>query len=158
MSIEDGVDGLLGVGTGEFMFLLALGAAMIVLSVGIHLGFLLAGMRRFERARAQVAYRSQFRRTMLVGAVVLWLFLAIVVQCWCWAVVFRATGAMPTMEEAIYFSTVTFTTLGYGDVVIEGPWRLLGAFESANGTMIIGLTTAVIFIAVQRLFETDLHR
>jgi hypothetical protein len=39
----------------------------------------------------------------------------------------------PTHEQAFYFSTVTYTTLGYGDVVMEGGWRLLATFEAANG-------------------------
>jgi hypothetical protein len=47
---------------------------------------------------------------------------------------------------------VTYTSLGYGDVVLEKGWRLLGAFEAANGIVMFGWTTALIFFIVQRLY------
>jgi voltage-gated potassium channel Kch len=59
---------------------------------------------------------------------------------------------MGTLEEALYFSTVTFTTLGYGDVVLSPDWRLLSAFQSANGTIIVGWTTAMVFLAVRWIY------
>lgn len=64
-------------------------------------------------------------------------------------------GAIDKMETALYFSTVTFITLGYGDVVIDERWRLVAAFEAVNGIIIFGLTTAAVVAAVQRVFFAE---
>ena len=55
-------------------------------------------------------------------------------------------------EDALYFSMVTFTTVGYGDVILDERWRLLAAFEAANGIIIFGLTTAVVVAVVQSVY------
>jgi len=50
----------------------------------------------------------------------------------------------------MYFSGVTFTSLGYGDVVLDGRMRLLGPLQAANGLMMFGITTAIFISAVQQ--------
>jgi hypothetical protein len=60
--------------------------------------------------------------------------------------------ALPDLETAFYFSMVTFTTLGYGDVVLTGPWRTLASIQAANGVIIFGWTTALIFYFIQHLY------
>ena len=54
-------------------------------------------------------------------------------------------------ETAHYFSTVTYTTLGYGDVTLEPAWRLLAAFQAANGTIMFGWTTAIVMAVIHRM-------
>ena len=44
---------------------------------------------------------------------------------------------------------VTFTTLGYGDVLLNERWRILGSFEAANGIIMFGWTTAIIIISIR---------
>jgi hypothetical protein len=61
-------------------------------------------------------------------------------------------GALQNFEPALYFSMVTFTTLGYGDVLLDDRWRLMASFEAANGIIIFGLSTAVVVAAVQRVY------
>ena len=58
-------------------------------------------------------------------------------------------------EQAVYFSTVTFAALGYGDVVIEGTWRLLSAIQAMVGLMVFGWSSALLFAVVQRLLLQD---
>lgn len=53
----------------------------------------------------------------------------------------------------LYFSTVTYTTLGFGDVVMEPGWRLLSSFQAANGIIMFGWTTALIVAAVQFVYD-----
>ena len=55
------------------------------------------------------------------------------------------------LDAVLYFSMVTFTTLGYGDVTLDPSWRLLASFEAANGIVIFGWTTALIVAYVQRI-------
>ena len=59
----------------------------------------------------------------------------------------------------LYFSTVTFTTVGYGDVVLSSEWRQLATFEAINGWVIFGWATALIVAIIQRLyFRFDARR
>ncbi|MCP3867313.1 MAG: two pore domain potassium channel family protein [Gammaproteobacteria bacterium] len=63
---------------------------------------------------------------------------------------------LDTLEKAIYFSLVTFTTLGYGDITLAEPtWRLLSGVEALNGILLGGWTTAFLFLVVQRSWKTE---
>ena len=72
-----------------------------------------------------------------------------------WAGVYLLVGAVEKLEAALYFSLVTFTTLGYGDVLLDERWRLMAAFEAANGIIIFGMTTALVVAVVQRVYFAD---
>jgi hypothetical protein len=50
---------------------------------------------------------------------------------------------------------VTFTTLGFGDVVLIGQWRTLASIQAANGVIIFGWTTALIFYFIQHVYKED---
>jgi hypothetical protein len=73
------------------------------------------------------------------------------VEIWLYAVAYRVVGAIADFEEALYFSTTSFTTIGYGDVVLDRHWRLLGAIEGANGLLLFGWSTAFMLSVIQRL-------
>lgn len=92
-----------------------------------------------------------FTATILVSALVLLLFLASVLESLLWALTYLASGAIEGLEQALYFSIVTYTTLGYGDITLNEDWRLLASFEAANGIIMFGWTTALIVAVVQRL-------
>ena len=87
----------------------------------------------------------------LISLVVLLMFLAAFLEAGTWAAVYLAVGAIPDVETALYFSTVTFTTLGYGDITLDADWRLLGSFQAANGTIMFGWTTAIVMAVIHRL-------
>jgi hypothetical protein len=74
-----------------------------------------------------------------------------------WAAAFRAISEISTFEKAFYFSAQNYTTLGYGDVVLTDPWRLLGPLEAINGVLLFGLSTAVMFSALSRLVAARFH-
>ena len=57
--------------------------------------------------------------------------------------------------EAIYFSMVTFTTLGYGDIVLSGDARLLTGIQSINGILLSGWSTAMLFMVIQAIWKRD---
>ena len=88
--------------------------------------------------------------TVLVG-ITLWLMVGISLSVWIWAMVYRVLGVFGTWEAALYFATVSFTTLGYGDLVIGNNWRLLSALSAANGLIIFSLTTAYLLEVLRRL-------
>ena len=70
-----------------------------------------------------------------------------------WAMTYRALPAiteLETLEKAVYFSMVTFTTLGYGEITLGPEWRLLSSIEAMNGILLFGWTTALLFSILQR--------
>ena len=74
-----------------------------------------------------------------------------------WAAAFRACSEISTFEKAFYFSAQNYTTLGYGDIVLSDRWRLLGPLEAINGVLLFGLSTAVMFAALNRLVSSRFH-
>ena len=64
-------------------------------------------------------------------------------------------GGLSPFAQLSYFSLVTLTTLGYGDVVLSGDWRTLASIQAANGVIIFGWTTALIFYFIQRIYKKD---
>ena len=75
-----------------------------------------------------------------------------------WAAVYLALGALQELETSLYFSVVTCTTLGYGDIVFTDRWRLLSSLEAANGIIMFGWTAAVVMAVVQPTFASMLKR
>ena len=63
---------------------------------------------------------------------------------WLWALIFHGIGVFATMEAAVYYSLVAYTTLGLGDAVIPQGQRLLGGMTAANGFLMFGLMTAML--------------
>ncbi len=61
-----------------------------------------------------------------------------------------------TLEKAIYFSLVTFTTLGYGEITISSSGRILSGFEAMNGVLLLGWTTAMMFSVLQFVMKGTL--
>jgi hypothetical protein len=98
------------------------------------------------------ALRSPLTRATVVGSLVFLMSLAAMVESSLWAGFYVMVGALPTFEQASYFSLVTFTTLGYGDVTLHEDWRMLGAFQAANGVLMFGWTTAIIVAVAHRVF------
>lgn len=62
-------------------------------------------------------------------------------------------GQFARFEDAVYFSTVTFTGLGYGDIVLTGTWRMLSACQAMTGLLVFGWSTALLFTVVQRIWQ-----
>jgi hypothetical protein len=79
------------------------------------------------------------------------------VQILIWAVAYRLlTPVQPidTLESAVYFSAVTFTTLGYGDITLSSEqWRLLTGIEALNGVLLLGWSTALLYAVVHRTWS-----
>ena len=79
---------------------------------------------------------------MCVSAVGILLQMAIGV--WAWALTMIALGIFQSVETAVYFALVAFTTLGFGDILLPIEWRLLGGMAAINGLLNIGFVTAML--------------
>jgi hypothetical protein len=73
-----------------------------------------------------------------------------------WALFYRWWDCMPDAESAFYFSGVTYTTLGYGDLVLPQRWRLLGPVEGLTGILMCGLSAGLFFATVTRIYAPRL--
>jgi hypothetical protein len=95
-------------------------------------------------------HRHGFGKTVAMVATVFGLFLIHTVEIWTWAGAYLALGTLPNFTDALYFSTVTFSTLGYGDIVLAPEFRLFGALEGVSGFLLIGWSTAYLVSASTR--------
>jgi voltage-gated potassium channel len=72
-----------------------------------------------------------------------------------WATIYwlsPSVGEINTFESAIYFSFITFTTLGYGDITLSSAWKLLCGLEAMNGIFLFGWSAALLYAVVQRIW------
>src|SRR3954447_22441797 len=92
---------------------------------------------------------------ILVFAVVILLHLA---ETGIWAAFYCWRGLFADGETAFYFSLGSYTTIGYGDVVLPQRWRLLGGLEGVSGVLLCGLSTAFIFAIVNALFQIRMQK
>ncbi len=74
------------------------------------------------------------------------------VQVWIWSIAFYLNGALPDWNTAVYFILVTYTTVGYGDVVLDPSLRVGAGLASVNGVLSFGISTAFLVTAMGRLF------
>lgn len=94
------------------------------------------------------------RRVKLMLAVMgmaLWSLATITGRVWLWAGTFYHLQAFPTLEESVYFTLVSFTTLGYGDVLLPQDLRILGGMVAVNGMLNIGVLTALLIETIRSL-------
>lgn len=128
-------------------------AALIAATVAIQAVFMAVGLRIFRRA--DPTYLGRYP-TLVTVVWVSYLLVPIALDVVLWALFYYASGALPTFEDAVYFSTVTFTTVGYGDIVLGKDWRQVAVFEAVNGWIVFGWATALIMAVIQRLyFQSD---
>lgn len=135
---------------------LLMSAGMVVLTTAIHLVGLagLIALMRWREGRSRNVTSPWWQMGLILG-VVQCLFVLHAIQIWIYAVLYRFGGAIGTFEEALYFSTSTFTTVGYGDIVLGPGWRVLAAIESANGFLLLGWSTAFLLQVVSRLRSVE---
>jgi hypothetical protein len=94
---------------------------------------------------------SHTGRVLRISTLVVGMFLLSLLEALFWAYAYLQVGAIGDFEAALYFSLVTFTTLGYGDITFGPDWRMLAAFDAANGIIMFGWTTALVVAYLQRL-------
>jgi voltage-gated potassium channel len=125
-----------------------LAACVIVQSVGM-----LLLIHWLTRVHHVLESPSVARRAGLLLRLFLWIVLLHLTQVSLWAVVFWQARALATLETAVYFSLVTYTTIGYGDVVLGPGWRVLAGIEGLTGIILVGWSTAFVFTVVNRMYE-----
>ena len=128
---------------------LLVGCSVMALCVTIHAIGITAALKRLKR-RGPSALRFQSHLWLFILLAV-WIVLLHLVEISAWAMLFLWNGAMPDLQTAVYFSAVTYTTTGYGDVVLPVGQRLDGGIEALTGILMCGWSTGFFFAVVNRL-------
>lgn len=126
------------------------GCSVMALCVIIHAGGVTWALKRVRRVAPTPGF---WRGTWLFVRVAVWIVLLHLVEICVWAAVYAWNGAMPDASSAVYFSAVTYTTTGYGDLVLPQAWRLHGGIEALTGILMCGWSTGFFFAIVNRLYE-----
>lgn len=131
---------------------LVLATAMVCTTVAFHFSgiLVLMGLLRSRGPRFH-AEDSIYGQVTLVVSMVIGVFALHTVEIWLYAFVYTLIDAIEHFEAALYFSTVTFASLGYGDIVLSEKWRLFSAIESANGVILFAWSTAFLLSVMNRL-------
>jgi hypothetical protein len=121
----------------------------MALCVTIHAGGVSWALRRL-RGHAQLTLPF-WRSTWLFINVAVWIIVLHLCEIAVWAGFYVWKGAMTDVQSALYFSAVTYTTTGYGDLVLPVEWRLVGGVEALTGILMCGWSTAFFMAVVSRL-------
>ncbi|MEO6387614.1 MAG: ion channel [Croceibacterium sp.] len=134
---------------------LAVATAMVVLTVLIHGGGILglARLMRLEQHEELLTHTSATspRGIAITLATVLGLFVLHGVEIWLYASVYLMLHALPDLHTAVYFSTITYSTIGYDDKGMSPKWELVAAIEGINGVILLGWSTAFFVSMIFRL-------
>ncbi len=131
---------------------IAIAVFIIVVTTGIHAGGMILAIHAIRTYGGRLRLRLRRTHIYWVSGIILLMFLVSLVEVLVWAATYLGLNAIQGFERALYFSMVTFTTLGYGEIVLDERWRLLASFEAANGIIMFGWTTAIVIAAVQRIY------
>jgi hypothetical protein len=123
---------------------------LLALTVTIHAAGLSALLRRM--LSSALPDTRFWPVTWLLVRVAWWLILLHLAEIAVWALFYWWQKCLPDAESSFYFSGVTYTTVGYGDLVLPKAWRLLGSVEGLTGILMCGLSTGLFFAIVSKVF------
>ena len=131
---------------------LAVGSVAVLCTIFIHALAVGATVNvfRYERRRGLPGTGLLVDLPIVVLAISI-AFVAHLIEIALWAVLFILSGEFKEFGIAYYHSAVNYSTLGYGDIVMSPAWKLLGPLEAADGALMFGVSTAMIFAVIQRL-------
>ena len=120
---------------------------LLALTVTIHAAGLSAVLQRMSSREPDSHF---WPATRMLVSVAWWLILLHLAEIAVWALFFWWQQCLPDVESSFYFSGVTYTTVGYGDLVLPQEWRLLGPVEALTGILMCGLSTGLFFAVVSK--------
>ena len=129
---------------------LLIALCLMALCVTIHAGGVTSALRWVRRHRypAERFWRSTWFFVCVAG----WMILLHLCEISVWAFYYFWREAITDLPAALYFSAVTYTTTGYGDLVLPEEWRLVGGVEALTGILMCGWSTGFFFAIVSRLY------
>ena len=133
-----------------------LGSVLLFVCIAIHIFALLTAIGLLRARQGRLDELSRFRQwALLLGTALAAIIAANTIEVWIFAHSVVFLGATDTIENAIYFALVTYTTLGYGDVVLAEGYRIFGAFGAVTGLLAFGFSTALLISLFHRMVGLD---
>jgi voltage-gated potassium channel len=130
--------------------------ALTAFTVLLHGGLTAAAVRSMGERGFRLPWRlGSFAAEFLIARLVSTLLLVHLADTMVWALFFVWIGALPDLELAAYFSLTSYTTVGYGDVVLPERWRLLGPLEAAVGVLMLGWSTGILVAVIGQLLRPE---
>ena len=136
--------------------LILIASALVAVTVGVHAAGLTVLLRALMKSHAQPSTRFWPVTRLLIG-LTWWLLLIHLAEISVWGLFYFWQGCLPDAESAFYFAGVTYTTVGYGDLVLPKPWRLLGPIEGLTGILMCGLSAGLFFAVVSTIYTSRSH-
>lgn len=127
--------------------------SLTALCVIVHAVGMTALLRWLRQVTTRGATRFWFTVWILIRTAGLIILLHLV-EIAVWAFFYTWRGAMPDLTSAFYFSAVTYTTTGYGDLLLPKEWRLVGGVEALTGILMCGWSAAFFFAVVSRMNQS----
>lgn len=125
---------------------------LLALCVVLHAGGTTLLLRGAD-ARLSRAYGSFWRSTWLLVRMAGWIVFLHLAEIAVWAWFYVQSDALPDLQTGLYFSAVTYTTTGYGDVLLPKGWNLVGGVEALTGILMCGWSAAFFFALVSRIHQ-----
>lgn len=129
------------------------GSLLIFVTVAIH-AFTLSWCLQHLIPQTAPDARSFLQTTLLIARIALLVILAHLAGILVWSLYYLFNGIVPHMEEAFYFSAVTYATIGYGDIVPPPDWRLLASMEGLTGILMCSWSGGFFFAVASRISDT----
>lgn len=131
-----------------------LGSALLIAATFFQIAVVSWVVRRLRTTQAFVQATTVRKVSLISSIVFIPLLLSHTAHIYAWALAVWLMGALPGYEEPIYFSLVTYTTVGYGDVTLPKEFRIFGAMASVNGILAFGLSTAFLVGLFSKILGT----
>ena len=125
--------------------------SLLALTVTIHA----AGLSMMLRRARHLSVAGFWPMTRLLVWVAWYLLLLHLAAISVWALFFWYRECLPDAESSFYFSGVTYSTLGYGDLVLPKEWRLFGPVEGLTGILMCGLSAGFFFAVLSRVLRVN---
>ena len=133
-----------------------LGTGMLTLSALVHVTAIVLSIPYYRKFAT--AFPLEDWPKIRVGAFLsLSIFVLVfshTIQIWAWAIVFVGITNLPDLVTSFYFTTVTYTTLGYGDIVLGPEARIVATFSAVTGLLTFGISTAFLIGVLSRVLPS----
>lgn len=133
---------------------LFIGVSMTAITIVVGALTIVLGIEQLQKHRGWLSQGQLLKRHVIaLTLMTTWLVAGLLFAMLLWALTLFALGIFPDFEPALYFAMISFTTLGFGDVILPVEWRLLSGFIAIDGFILFGLNTAFLFEVLRRLRE-----